>query len=139
MNNVWILVCDAGRGRLFETRGDNPAWHLLEVFGNADSRAKVEQTGDHSSRDVEKRHFVHSMVTMLDQAMRSKRFDRWVLVAPPHALGMMKNDLTPELTKHLMTTVDKDLTHIDVADLTERLGETVRIPLDERDNAKHAH
>ena len=139
MNTVWILVCDAGRGRLFETRGDNPTWNLLETFGNADSRAKVEQTGEHFSKDVEKRQFVHSMVTMLDQAMRSKRFDRWVLVAPPHALGMMKNDLTPELTKHLVTTVDKDLTHIDVADLAARLGETVRIPLDERGHAKHAH
>lgn len=133
MNTVWILVCDAGRGRLFETVGDNPAWKLVEVFGHGEANSKAsEPTGDHHSKDVEKRHFTHSMVTMLDQAMRSKRFDRWVLVAPPHALGMMKNDLTPELTKHLMTTVDKDLTHVDVAGLTERLGETCRIPLDAR-------
>ncbi len=139
MNTVWILVCDAGRGRLFETRGDNPAWNLLEVFGPGESRSKAEQAADHSSKDVDKRHFVHSMVTKLDQAMRSKRFDRWVLVAPPHALGMMKNDLTPELTKHLVTTVDKDLTHVDVAELIDRLGDTVRVPLAEKENAKHAH
>jgi len=166
MNTVWILVCDAARGRLFETRGNDPSWKLLEVFGHAESRSKTSElvsdrlgqssqssagpsvhhnalAPSSSPKEVEKGHFVHTLATMLDQALRSRRFDRWVLVAPPHCLGMLKKELTPELRKHLMASVDKDLTHIDVPGLVVRLGATVRIPPDEkeilREASKHAH
>lgn len=163
MNIVWILVCDSARGRLFETRGDGASWDLLEVLAHSESRSKAsELSSDHagqsssqgpsvhhnalapssSPKDVEKGHFGHALVTMLDRAMRAKTFDRLVLVAPPHFLGMLKNELTPELRKHLVATVDKDLTHVDAPALTERLRETVRIPVDERDivgpPARHA-
>lgn len=147
MKTVWTLVCDSARARLFETRDKDPSWDLLEVFNHDESRSKAsELVGDHlgqrssqgasvhhnalapasSPKDVEKGHFVHTLVTMLDRAIRSKRFDRWVLVAPPRVLGMLKNELTPELQKHLMATVDKDLTHLDAPGLAERLRETVR-------------
>jgi len=164
MNKVWILVCDSSRGRLFETRGSDPSWHLLEVLGHSESRSKAsELVGDHSGqrsslgpsahhnalapasspKNVEKGHFVHTLATMLDQAMRSKRFDEWALVAPPHFLGMLKNELTPELEKHLMVSVDKDLTHLSAPEVAERLRDTVRIPANERsvvrEANKHAH
>jgi len=82
---------------------------------------------------------------MLDKGLRSSRFDHLVLVAPPHCLGMLKNELTVELEKHLMATVDKDLTNIDAADLSNRLGDTARIPVAERlaseakASSRHAH
>jgi protein required for attachment to host cells len=156
MNKVWILVCDAARARLFEIRDDDPSWHAVGVFDHAESRAKASDlAGDHSGqrssegrsvhhnalapasspKEVEKGHFGHSLATMLDQAMRSKRFHRWVLVAPPHFLGMLKNELTPELQKHLLATVDKDLTQLELPNLTERLKDTVRIPVDQRQTA----
>lgn len=91
-----------------------------------------------SPKDVEKGHFAHTLATMLDRAMRARRFDRWALVAPPHFLGMLKNELTPELQKHLMGTVDKDLTHVDAADLPERLRDVVRIPAEEADIVRQA-
>jgi len=66
-----------------------------------------------------------------------------VLVAPPHFVGLMKKELTSELTKHLMTTVDKDMTHFTVRELAERLQESVRIPAEQRDSLrepdKHGH
>ncbi len=164
MNTVWILVCDAARGRLFEIRGDNPCWEVIETFSHPESRSKAaELATDHmgqnsseggsvhhnalapasSPKEVEKGHFVHTLATMLDQAMRSKRFHRWVLVAPAHFLGMLKEELTVELRKHLMASVDKDLNHFDARDLAERLRDVVRIPPDQRESLfqpdKHAH
>jgi protein required for attachment to host cells len=164
MNTVWILVCDSARGRLFESRGNHPSWELLEVLSHSESRSKTgELVGDHAGqrssqgpsvhhnalapssfpKEVEKGHFVHTLATMLDQAMRSNRFDRWVLVAPPHFIGMLKHELSPMLRKHLLASVDKDLTHIDAQELAERLRDTVRIPPDEkeivREPTKHAH
>jgi protein required for attachment to host cells len=164
MNTVWILVCDASRGRLFEIRGDNPAWDVVETFSHPESRSKAaglvtDHMGQNSSeggsvhhnalapasspKEVEKSHFVHMLATMLDQAMRSRRFHRWVLVAPAHFLGMLKKELTVELEKHLMASIDKDLNHLDPHALAERLRDVVRIPPDQREalrqSDKHGH
>ncbi|MEO8877222.1 MAG: host attachment protein [Polyangiaceae bacterium] len=91
----------------------------------------------HGSKDVEKGHFAHTLGATLDQAMRSKRFGHWVLVAPPHFVGIMKKELTSELEKHLMTTVDKDFAHLAEKDLGERLHDAVQVPLDQLDATSH--
>jgi protein required for attachment to host cells len=164
MNTIWILVCDAARARLFEIRGADPAWHVVGTFDHAESRSKTsELVGNHSGqrssqgrsvdhntlapssspKEIEKGHFVHMLATMLDRAMRSKRFDRWVLVAPPHFLGMLNHELTPELKKHLTRTVDKDLTYAGAPDLAERLRNIVHIQATNRHivlpATKHVH
>jgi protein required for attachment to host cells len=154
MNKVWILVCDAARGRLFEHHSNKPSWRLVEEFDHPASRDKAtELVSDHSGqrssqgasthhnalapssspKEVEKGHFAHVLATRLDHGMRSQEFRRWVLVAPPQFLGMMKHELTSELEKHLMTTVDKDLSHLDARALAVKLHEAVQIPLDQRE------
>jgi protein required for attachment to host cells len=164
MDNVWILVCDAAKARLFETRKGDPAWHAVELVTHEESRSKAsELVSDHSGnrsseggsvhhnalapssspKDVEKDRFAHSLATTLDRALRAARFRKWVLVAPPHFVGLMKKELTSELEKHLMATVDKDLNHLDAHALTERLRDIVRIPVNEqasiREDTKRAH
>jgi protein required for attachment to host cells len=164
MNTVWVLVCDAARGRLFEIRGGDDAWHLLETFAHGESRSKASDlVSDHSGqstsqgssvhhnalapasspKEVERGHFAHELGTMLDQAMRSKRFHRLVLAAPPQFLGMLKKELTHELTGHLMATVDKDLSRFESHELVEHLRDAVRIPPDQREvvheTGKHPH
>lgn len=162
MNNVWILVCDAARARLFELRGTDTTWHPIDELRHPASRDKAtELVTDHSGqrssqgasthhnalapssspKEVEKGHFAHTLATHLDQGMRSNRFRRWVLVAPPHFLGMLKKELTPELQKHLMATVDKDLSHLNERELAAKLRDAVLVPTDEHDSPrdKHAH
>ncbi len=152
MNNVWILVCDGAHGRLFETFHGDATWRLIEAFEHPESRSRAsELVGDHlgqssaqgggvhhnalapssSPKEVEKGHFVHTLATRLDQAMRAGKFKRWVLVAPPHVLGMVKKELTPALTKHLMGTVEKDLARLQAHELAAKLADVVRIPLDQ--------
>jgi protein required for attachment to host cells len=159
MNTVWVLVCDAARGRLFEIRENDPSWHVIETFSHPESRSKAaELVTDHmghnsseggsvhhnalaptsSPKEVEKGHFGHTLAALLDQAMRSRRFHRWVLIAPAHFLGMLKNELTVELTKHLMASVDKDLTNLDLHQLAERLRDVVCIPPDQREALRQA-
>ena len=164
MNTVWILVCDSSRARIFEVLDGESVWRVVEVLGHAESRSKAsELVSDHSGqrssegasthhnalapssdpKEVEKGRFIHSLATRLDEAMCARLFHRLVLVAPPHTLGLLRAELTRELEKHLMATVDKDLTHFDAPVLAERLRETVRIPPDQRESArageKHAH
>jgi len=68
--------------------------------------------------------------------MRSARFRKWVLVAPPHFLGLMRKRLTSELEKHLLTTVDKDFNDLAVHELSERLRDAVRVPLSDQESIR---
>jgi protein required for attachment to host cells len=152
MDTVWVLVCDSAKARFFEIRDGDAAWHLIsEVFHEASRSKASDLVSDHSGtrssegrsvhhnalapasspKDVEKGNFAHALGKTLDQAMRSARFRRWVLVAPPHFLGLMKKELTPELTKHLMATVDHEMNHVSAHDLAESLRDTVRVPIDQ--------
>jgi protein required for attachment to host cells len=152
MNNVWILVCDSARARFFEIPGVGAAWRLVSEVTHEESRSKADalvgdRSGSRSSqgasahhnalapasspKEVEKARFAHALGGTLDQAMRSARFHRWVLVAPPHFVGLVNGELTTELKKHLMATVEKDLSGLAVHELADRLKEAVRIPVDQ--------
>jgi len=143
----WVLVCDAAKARLFEVRHGDPSFHPVELLMHEQSRSKAsELVSDHSGsrssqgrsvhhdalaprsspKDIEKAHFAHTLTATLDQAMRSTYFRSWVLVAPPHFLGLIRKELSGELEKHLVATVDKDLNDLDALALTERLRDAVQ-------------
>ena len=155
MNTVWLLVCDAAHARVFEIQsnanGAASKWESIQTFEHAPSRQRTaELTSDHSGsrsaegggahhaalapasspKETEKDHFKHELVGFLDQAMRSHKFKHLVLCAPPQFLGKLKNELSTELKKHLLSTVDKDLTNLSGDALVERLSDAVKIPLD---------
>jgi protein required for attachment to host cells len=153
MSRIWVLVCDAAKARVFEIRDGDATWHLVDLVLHEGSRSKASDlvggpSGTRSSegssvhhnalapssspKDVEKEGFAHTLATTLDHALRSARFKEWVLVAPPHFLGLMRKELTSELEKHLLTTVDKDLNDLAVHELSERLHEAVGVPMSDR-------
>jgi protein required for attachment to host cells len=157
VKNTWVLVCDAAKARVFEIRDGDPTWHAVELVLHEGSRSKASElvggpSGTRSSegrsvhhnalapasspKEVEKDGFAHTLATTLDQAMRSARFRKWVLVAPPHFLGLMRQELTSELEKHLLTTVDKDLNDLNVHDLSQRLRDAVRVRVSEQDSIR---
>jgi protein required for attachment to host cells len=157
VNNVWVLVCDAAKARVFEIRDGDPTWHAVELVLHEGSRSKASElvggpSGTRSSegrsvhhnalapasspKEVEKAGFAHTLATTLDQAMRSARFRKWVLVAPPHFLGLMRQELTSELEKHLLTTVDKDFNDLAVHELSERLRDAVGVPVSDQESVR---
>jgi len=163
MNNVWVLVCDAGRGRVFAVSADEP-WRLVESFRNDDARTKAadlvtDREGRGSSvggsahhnalapstslKEQTERRFVHELVGFLERETLAHRFHRWVLVAPPQMLGLVKAAVSGDLAKRLMTTVDKDFSELETNDLARRLHEAVRIPPDQLEvlngPVKHRH
>ena len=154
MNIVWILVCDAAHARLYESHSGTAEWKLVQSLRHPESQAKgsdlvTDGSGARSSegasvhhnalaptsspKEVEKGHFAHTLAKMLNEAMRAGRFSRWVLAAPPHFLGLLKKELTPELERHLMHTVDKDLNHLGTAELSARLHDQLRVPVQDID------
>lgn len=164
MNTVWVLVCDAAKARFFELRGGDPTWHLVSDLSHDESRGKAadlvsDKAGRSSSegssvhhnafapksspKNVQKDHFAHELGKFLDQAMRSSRFHRWVLVAPPQFVGRMEKEITVELKKHLMATVDKEMCHLDPRELAAKLQHEIVIPPDQQESiratSKHPH
>ncbi len=165
MNTVWVLVCNSAKARFFEVHGGSHLWTTVSEVSHDASRSKAgdlvsDRSGSRSSegpsvhhnalapasspKEVEKQHFAHSLGKVLDEAMRSARFRLWVLVAPPHFVGLMKKELTPELEKHLLSTVNDDMSHLDVTELEKKLRDAVRIPVDQQDTIResikrHAH
>jgi protein required for attachment to host cells len=75
---------------------------------------------------VAKGHFAHSLVKAMDHLLRSGAFREWVLVAPPQFLGLIRAELTPELKKHLIATVNKDLSHLGARALADGLRDAIR-------------
>ncbi len=157
MSTMWILVCDSSKARFFEVRNGDVPWHLLTEVFHEGSRSKAailegDRSGSRSSqgrsvhhnalapasspKDVEKQHFAHELAKTLDQAQRSSRFHHWVLVAPPHFVGLIERELTPELEKSLLTKVNKDFNHLDAHELKDRLGEAVHLPLDQQSSVR---
>lgn len=164
MNNVWVLVCDAARGRVFSVSGNNAEWRPVQSFRHDSARSKsselvtdregrrasVGASSHHNAlapssslKEQGERRFAHELSTFLEREAQEHRFHRWVLVAPPQMLGMVKAALSPTLAARLMTTVDKDLTEFGEAELEERLHDAVRIPPDQLEvlngPVKHRH
>lgn len=144
--HTWILVADASRARLFSTAGKIAAWSLRREFSHPESSAKgreimsdkagrVQQRvadGNRSAagpptspKETEARHFAHELAATLEKEFGRNAYSRLVLVAPPHFLGILRGCLTSPVAKSVVTTVDKDLTHLNDRDLPDRLRETL--------------
>jgi protein required for attachment to host cells len=154
MNSVWVLVCDAARGRLYEVREKDAAWRLVDSWRHDASRRKdsdllTDRAGRRapeggsvhhnalvsasSPKEREQGRFAKRLAGSLDQSARSNASRRCVLVAPPRLLGKLKKALTPEVAKQLTATVDKDLSELGPSELEEYLCSVVRLPPDERE------
>ena len=59
---------------------------------------------------------------MLDQRRTEHAYDRLVLVAPPTALGDLREALSDPVRSLVRAELDKDLTKIPVAELPSHLG-----------------
>jgi protein required for attachment to host cells len=148
MDTTWVVVCDAAQARIFEV-SDDATWHQVEAFEHAASRAKSsdiasDKLGQRSSeggsvhhgalapasapKEVEKEHFAHQLANVLHHGLDAHRFARFALVAPPHFLGLVKGELSTQVTKHLFKTVDKDLVGRTVDELKKALHEPLEFP-----------
>ncbi|HEY8087927.1 MAG TPA: host attachment protein [Polyangiaceae bacterium] len=144
MNAVWILVCDASKARFFETSAADPGWRLVSTLLREESRSKApdhhhERAPQASPVDVEKERFAHALGRILDKTMRVGRFRCWVLVAPPRFAGLVRKELTVALKNRLLSTVHKDLGHLDTLELRRELHHTTRIPVDQKDVVRETH
>jgi len=143
---TWILIADGARGRLFANRGPGKGLELLDESLSADHRATHDIVGDRQGRTYEsagasrhaisarhdphrelKRDFAVRLAKMLDQRRTEHAYDRLVLVAPPSALGDLREALSDHVRSLVRAELDKDLTKTPIAELPGHLATVLAV------------
>lgn len=141
---TWIVVSDASRARIFESRGTLERLTLVGELAHPESRYKSGElgakrhstvtgaTGIHgglsqqtSPKETEAERFARLVATRIDEGATHNTFVRLVLVAPPHFLGLLRKRIGPAAQATLHITVDKDYTHVSAHELPTILAKSL--------------
>jgi protein required for attachment to host cells len=144
--STWILVTDACHATLYaaERRGDD--WQVVDSYSHPESRLKNSELSPtepgHSAKSkggsrhtvmeqatspkqAEMEHFAQQLAVMLSAGTTHRSFETVALVAPPHFLGLLRQRLTAETVKRVLTVVHKDYTFANPREARERLEDAV--------------
>jgi protein required for attachment to host cells len=72
-------------------------------------------------KQAETAHFIQQLSEYLESATAARQYDRLMLVAPPHFLGMIGEKLDKQTAKRLVGRLDKELVMSDSHDIREWL------------------
>ena len=137
----WVVVCDGAKALVLENVGDAkfPNLHTREVYeekhaathelgtaapGRAfasvgSARASVEQTDWH---EQEERRFLDQLVAHLDTEVTAGRLKDLIVVAPPRALGVIRQAYSHQLRGIVRAEIDKDLVKMPVHEIEKHLA-----------------
>jgi protein required for attachment to host cells len=134
----WIIVCDGSKALLLENVGDEkfPNLQTKEVYEqetNAREDGASEPGRAHQSvgnarnavetdfHDQSERRFLKSLMDRMDAAALAGKFKSLVVVAPPKALGMMRQAYTNHVRQALSGEIDKDFVRMPVHEIEKHL------------------
>ncbi|MCC7345802.1 MAG: host attachment protein [Variibacter sp.] len=137
----WVVVCDGRKALILQNTGDRQALRLQAVetleqtnppthaqgtdrpgsvyASTGTSRSSVEQTDWH---DEAERQFLVDLARKLDQALAAGATRALSVVAPPRALGMLREAYTPAIKSALRGEIDKDLVKHPVHEIERHLS-----------------
>jgi protein required for attachment to host cells len=137
----WVVVCDGKKALVLENAGDEKSLNLKtrEVFEHADAkthelgtdapgrsfnsvggmRSAVEQTEWH---DREEQQFLRKLSSHLDAAVIAGKAKALILVAPPRALGVLRNSFSSHVIGALRAEIDKDFVKLPTHEIEKHLA-----------------
>jgi len=137
----WVIVCDGAKALFLQNAGDSkfPNLQTREVMeqevpptselgtdkpGRSHSsvghgRSAVEQTDFHTQQEEE---FLRSIMAKLDAAAKAGKMKAIILVAPPRALGVLRQHYTHALKQAIREEVQKDYVKIPVFEIEKHLS-----------------
>ena len=140
-NGEWVVVCDGAKALLLENIGDAkfPNLKTVEVLEQKDlpthelgtdrpgrshssvgpGRSAVTQTDWHEQAE---QSFLTHLVKHLDAAIAAGKIKSLVVVAPPHALGVLRPAYSHAVKAAVRAEVDKDLVKHPVRDIEKHLS-----------------
>jgi protein required for attachment to host cells len=102
-----VVVADGRRARLLEQPRidgplhDRPEW-LADLKEHHDHAPPSHITHSGDARDRAEKHFLASLAKRLELLVAKHAFDQVVLVAPPRALGHLREALPPVVTRKVV-------------------------------------
>jgi protein required for attachment to host cells len=137
----WVVVCDGKKALVLENVGDEKFLNLKtrQVYEHADlkthelgtdapgrsissvgsGRSAMEQTDWH---DQAEQRFLHDLLVRLDAAVNAGETKSLVLVAPPRALGVLRQGYSHNLRGALCAEIDKDFVKLPVHEIEKHLA-----------------
>jgi protein required for attachment to host cells len=143
--NIWVLVADAARARVFHVERPNmtlaPALGRELIGPRLQSREIAsDRPGRTFDRAGEGRHakepptdparhakgqFAHDLAGLLDDERKQGSFDRLIIVAAPQFLGDLRNVMSKQLRDLVADEIAKDLSKLPPQELQEHLGDVL--------------
>jgi protein required for attachment to host cells len=136
----WVVVCDGAKALILENAGDAkfPNLKTKEVHEHTDpktheqgtdapgravnsvgaQRSAMEQTDWH---DQAEQRFLGDLAKRLDAAVTAGETKSLILVAPPRALGMLRQALSNGLRDAVRAEIDKDYVKMPVHEIEKHL------------------
>jgi protein required for attachment to host cells len=137
----WVIVCDGAKALFLQNAGDSkfPNLQTREVMeqevpptselgtdkpGRSHSsvgpgRSSVEQTDFHTQQEEE---FLRSIMIKLDAAAQAGHMKSIIIVAPPRALGVLRQHYTHALKQAVREEVQKDYVKMPVYEIEKHLA-----------------
>jgi len=137
---AWVVVCDGAKALVLENAGDEkfPNLRAREVLeephaptheqgtdapGRAHSsvghgRSAMEQTDWHEQAE---RQFLGKLMAQLDAAVTAGQVKSLIMIAPPRALGVIRQSYSPHVRSVVQREVDKDLVKMPVYEIEKYL------------------
>jgi protein required for attachment to host cells len=135
-----VVVCDGAKALVLENAGDEvfPNLRTKEVYEQhalktseqgtdapgrslqsvGMARSAMEQTDWH---DREERAFLEDLAGRLDAAVTAGETKALVVVAPPRALGVLRQAYSPNLRAAVRDEIDKDYVRMPVGEIEKHL------------------
>lgn len=136
----WVVVCDGRKALILKNAGDEmfPNLQTKEVYEqkNPDTheqgtdapgrsinsvgraRSAMEQTDWHEEQE---KAFLIDIAGRLDAALSAAETRSIVIVAPPRALGILRQAYSPQLKQAVSEEIDKDLVKMPVHEIERHL------------------
>ena len=136
----WVVVCDGKKALVLANAGDaiSPNLKTLEVREQPDlktheigtdapgrsfssvgnRRGAVEQTDFH---DQEEQKFLRSLASHLDKQVRAGDAKTLIVVAPPRALGVLRQAYSQGVRAALRAEIEKDYVKLPVHEIEKHL------------------
>jgi len=138
-SNVWVLVADRARARLFEFASSGQKLVEIACFDNPEARIhgiardrlpRVNESSDGIRHAIEPRttmmeksvdRFARSLIDELENGRTQQRYDQLILVAPPRFRGALHRHVDKPLKNCISAEISRDLTTWPVERIFEQL------------------
>jgi protein required for attachment to host cells len=138
----WVVVADACRARIFETRALGRGLHEIEDFANPLGRAHSSElladAGGRSYASAGARHghttqprtdpvehevelFAKRIADHLEKARCEGRFDQLYVIAAPRFLGLLREKRSKDVERLIEREIAKDVAQLDTSAIATQL------------------